>query len=149
MSGLDIDALLGSEKRVKISAENAVPEFKQLLSSSEDLTAVQDVVKQMAEIISSQIKNSFGDSGYERAIEGLNVMRKELMENENPRLWNGFIKDLKKKLLAGELGGERKDMWWEIRMNRLGLVDHKASEASDITEEEAKNVSFLCINWKW
>ena len=99
----------------------------------------------MGGIVSSQIKNSFGDSGYERAIEGMKVMRKELLEYENPILWNEFIKALKKKLLEGELGGERRDMWWEIRMNRLGLIDHQASHASEVTEEEAKNVSILCV----
>lgn len=66
-------------------------------------------------------------------------MRNELIEMEEPGAFNAFIKELKRKLLAEELGGERREMWWEIRKNRLGLIEKKKeSEASEVGEEEAK-----------
>lgn len=70
-------------------------------------------------------------------------MREEMIEIEEPAVYNGFIRELKRKLLAGELGGDRREMWNEIRKNRLGLVEKRHSESSEVGEEEAKKVSFL------
>ncbi|KAI9757356.1 MAG: ATP-dependent DNA helicase II subunit 2 [Candelina submexicana] len=141
LSGLNVDELLGREKRTRISPENAVPEYKQMLATAEDLGAIQDLSKQMSEVIISQIKHSLGDSNYGRAVEGLRVMREELTAFEEPGVYNEFMRDLKTKIFAGELNGERKDMWYEIRRNRLGLIDQKLSPLSDVSEEMAR--SFL------
>jgi ATP-dependent DNA helicase 2 subunit 2 len=141
LSGLNVEELLGREKRTKISHENAIPEFKQMLATTEDLGAIQDASKQMSQVIETQIKHSLGDSGYGRAIEGLRVMREELTALEEPGIYNDFIKDLKQKLLAGDLGGDRREMWWEIRRNQLGFITKKVSSLSEVTDEEAKQVS--------
>ncbi|KAI9816454.1 MAG: ATP-dependent DNA helicase II subunit 2 [Pycnora praestabilis] len=141
LSGLNVEELLGREKRTKISHENAIPEFKQMLATTEDLGAIQDAAKQMSGIIRSQIRHSLGDSGYARAIEGLSVMRMELIAMEEPGAYNLFITDLKKELLASELGGDRREMWWEIRVGKLGLIDEKESPLSNVSEEDAR--SFL------
>ncbi|KAI9795201.1 MAG: ATP-dependent DNA helicase II subunit 2 [Peltula sp. TS41687] len=141
LSGLNVEELLGREKRSTISPDNAVPEFKQLLATAQNTEAIQDTSKQMSSVIVSLIKHSLGDSGYGRAIENLRVMREELIGMEEPRLYNDFVKDLKKKLLAEQLNGDRREMWWEVRRNQLGLVTDKESEVSDVAEDEAK--SFL------
>lgn len=143
MSGLDVDALLGQERpgRKKISAENAIPEFKQLLATTQDPRGIVDASRQMSEVIVSQVKHSLGDSGYGQAIEGLRVMREELTAYEEPRLYNDFIRDLKASLQAGKLDGERKEMWWLLRRNRLGLITHKESDVSEVEDEEARLVS--------
>jgi ATP-dependent DNA helicase 2 subunit 2 len=112
-----------------------------MLGTADDLKIIEEAAKQMAIIVRSLITHSLGDSGYGRAVANLTVMREELIEMEEPGLYNDFIKDLKKKLLAGELGGDRRDMLWEIRKARLGLIDSKASEVSEVTEEEATEVS--------
>ncbi|PGH15087.1 ATP-dependent DNA helicase II subunit 2 [Helicocarpus griseus UAMH5409] len=143
LSGLNVEELLRTEKRVKISSENAIPEFKQSLVSSQDLDAVKDAVKQMSTIIENQIRHSLGDANYERAVEGLGTMKEELVAFEEPGLYNDFIRSLKAKLLGDELGGDRREMWWYIRKNRLGLIDKKLSEFSDVTEEDARAVSLL------
>ncbi len=141
LSGLNVDELLGREKRTRISASNAIPEFKQLLATTEDLNAIQDLSHQMSEIIISQIKHSLGDNNYGRAVENLRVMREELTALEEPGVYNEFLRELKGKIFAGELNGERKDMWYEIRRNRLGLIDRRLSPLSDVTEEMARLVS--------
>jgi ATP-dependent DNA helicase 2 subunit 2 len=143
LSGLNVGELLGRQKRTKISPENAIPEFKQMLATTEDLGAIQDASKQMSQIIMSQIKHSLADSGYGRAVEGLRVMREELIALEGPVLYNDFVKDLKQKLLAGDLGGDRREMWWGIRKNQLGLITKKLSSLSNVTDEEAKQVSLI------
>ncbi|OJD25492.1 hypothetical protein ACJ73_03141 [Blastomyces percursus] len=141
LSGLNVEELLQTEKRAKISTDNAIPEFKQLLVSSQDLDAVKDAVKQMSAIIESQIRHSLGDANYDRVVEGLGTMKEELVAFEEPALYNDLIRGLKAKLLGNDLGGDRREMWWYIRKNRLGLIDRKLSELSDVTEEEARAVS--------
>jgi ATP-dependent DNA helicase 2 subunit 2 len=142
LSGLDVESLLGREKRQKISSENAIPEFKQLLATTEDISTINDVTSQMASIVHGYVRHSVGDSGYGKAVEAIRVMREELNELEEPGLFNEFMKDLKLKLLGGKLGGERREMWWMIRAHRLGLLDKKVTNSiSDVTEEDAKTVS--------
>lgn len=140
LSGLDVDDLLRTEKRLKISPNNAIPEFKQSLATAEDVGAIKDAVSQMSTIVENQIKNSLGDANYDRAGEGLGTMREELIGYEEPGLYNDFIRELKTKLLDDQLNGDRREMWWLIRKNRLGLIDKKASEMSDVTEQEAQEV---------
>ena len=60
------------------------------------------------------------------------------MDLEEPGIYNDLIRQLKKKLLVEELGGDRREMWWEVRKNRLGLIEKKSSEVSTVDEEEAK-----------
>ncbi|KAI9806269.1 MAG: hypothetical protein M1825_006384 [Sarcosagium campestre] len=144
LSGLDVDGLLGRQKRGKISAENAVPEFKQMLRTTSDADGIKDAAGQMANIVSSRIKGSFGDSGYARAIEELRTMREELEILEEPELWNKLVRDLKGKLERGQLGGDRTEMWWLIRKNRLGLMDVSTMPHSDASVEDA--AAFLRAN---
>ncbi|KAJ5805490.1 uncharacterized protein N7503_003092 [Penicillium pulvis] len=138
LSGLDVDALLNLEpKRAKISSENAIPEFKQLLSRADNVEAILDAVEQMGTIIENQIKHSLGDANYDRVIEGLGTIREELIEYEEPAAYNELLRGLKKKILADELGGDRKELWWLLRKSKLGLIDQSVSERSEVTEDEA------------
>ena len=143
LSGLDVESLLGREKRVKINPENAIPEFKQLLATTEDSGAINEASKQMGTIIENYIRYSTGDSGYGRAIEAIRVMREELNDFEEPRLFNDFMRQLKKHILDGDLDGDRREMWWRIRAGRLGLLDKKTNPMSDVSEDEAKTVRAL------
>jgi ATP-dependent DNA helicase 2 subunit 2 len=138
LSGLDVDELLNRDKRRRISPENAIPEYKQMLDSSEDPNAIDDASKQMSKIVEGYIRHSVGDSGYGRAVEAIRVMREELTELEEPGIFNEFAKTLKKQLLSGELGGDRTEMWWLMRVHRLGLIDKHLSSQSDVAEPEAK-----------
>jgi ATP-dependent DNA helicase 2 subunit 2 len=140
ISGLDVDALLG-EKQDTITPENPIPEFKRILDSSDDLAVVEDASKQMGSIIRSLVTDSFGDSKYAQAMECLGVMREELINMEEPKLYDAFVTDLKKKLLSGALGGDRRDFWFKIRFAKLGLIDQSQSEVSTVTVEEAQEVS--------
>ncbi|KAK5246081.1 ATP-dependent DNA helicase yku80, partial [Cryomyces antarcticus] len=115
LSGLDVTELLGRERRTRISPDNAIPEFKQLLAAAEDVTTIKDATQQMAAIVQSLIRHSVGDSGYGRAVEAIRVMREELVDLEEPECFNAFLRELKRMLLAEELGGERREMWWLIR----------------------------------
>ncbi|KAF9774795.1 hypothetical protein IL306_007169 [Fusarium sp. DS 682] len=138
ISGLDVDALLGGEEKGDISPDNAVPEFKQMLAATEELSQIEDAAKQMGAIISTFVTESFGDAKYQRALECLGVMREELINLEEPGLYNTFMQDMKKQLVSGELGGDRRDFWFKVRWGRLGLIDNKQSEVSDVSPEDAE-----------
>ena len=143
LSGLDVDSLLAREKRQKISVENTVPEFKQMLATGYSGNNVSDAAKQISEIILSLITKSVGDSGYAQAMENMRVMREELIEFEEPEIYNDFMRDLKQRVVKDELGGDRREFWFDAtRSNKLGLIDSSTTEFSDVTEKEAKEVSY-------
>ncbi|KAF5229383.1 hypothetical protein FAUST_10453 [Fusarium austroamericanum] len=136
ISGLDVDALLG-EKKSEISSDNAVPEFKRALAVTEDVSEIEDATKQMGMIISTFVTESFGGDKYPRALECLGVMREELINLEEPGFYNTFMREMKKKLISGDMGGGRLDFWFKVRWAHLGLIDNKQSDVSDVTPDEA------------
>lgn len=95
----------------------------------------------MGTIIEDQIKHSLGDANYDRIVEGLGTIREELVEYEEPAAYNDLLQSLKKKILGEELGGDRKELWWLLRKSKLGLIDRNTSERSEVTEDEANEVS--------
>jgi ATP-dependent DNA helicase 2 subunit 2 len=143
ISGLDVDALLGGQpKRPRfVSRENAIPDFVQALFATTEEDVVEEIHHQMGEVIRDLITESFGDAAYERAIENLKNMRINSIAYEVPELYNRFMRDLKKRLLAGELGGDRREMWWRVKTGKLGLVASTETELSDVTPEQAEEVS--------
>lgn len=145
LSGLDVGALLGNNnnsnddrKKIKITRDNPIPEFRQALDAAESVDALRDAVKQLSAIIEAQITDSFGDIAYGQAVEELSTMRSEMIDMEEPEAYNGFVRALKRKLLRGDLGGDRRDMWLEMRRNKLGLIEKKTSDKSDVDEDQAR-----------
>lgn len=120
-----------------------------MLDVVEDISGIRDAVTQLGSIIETQINDSLGDINYGRAIEELDVMRSEMIELEEPAIYNDFVRTLKTKLLKGELSGDRRDMWYELKKAELGLIDSKQSESSTVTKEKAKQVSFLSSDSKY
>lgn len=112
-----------------------------MLSRAESVETIHDAVKQMASIVETQAKHSLGDANYDRVVEGLGTMREELVDYEEPALYNEFLRTLKGKILGEELGGDRRELWWLIRKSKLGLIDRTVSERSEVEEDEAKQVS--------
>lgn len=142
LSGLNVDELLQREKRVKISPQNAIPEFKQTVANAANIEAIKDAADQMEKIIEDHIRNSFGDANYDRVVEELGVVRDEMIAYEEPGVYNAMIRRMKEKILAEKLGGDRKELWWLIRRAKVGLIHRGLSEKSDVTEDEAKAVRF-------
>ncbi len=128
-------------KRKNINPRNAIPEFKQMVENSDDTKGIKEAVKQMGSIIRTVVTDSLGDSGYERALEHLHVMRGQMIAMEEPNLYNAFIGDFKKRLLQGEFNGDRRELWYKMKGTRLGLIDSTISESSEVTSEEATEVS--------
>lgn len=140
LSGLDVESLLNQEKREKISPNNTIPEFKQMLESPEDDNVVHDAAKQMANIIRKHITHSTGNFKYEEVKADMQVFRQYMIEFEDPEIWNDFIRDFKKRVVKEELGGDRRDFWQSLKRLNLGLIDKNVLEISDVTEKEANEV---------
>lgn len=67
-----------------------------------------------------------------------------MIEYEEPEIYNEFMRELRKNLLVEEdepgswnLGGERRALFFKFRGEKLGLIDRVASEASEVSPEEA------------
>lgn len=116
-----------------------------MLSRAESVDTIHDAVQQMAGIVESQIRHSLGDANYDRVIEALGTMREELVDYEEPASYNDLLRRLKDKILREEFGGDRRELWWLVRKNRLGLIDRGVSEQSEVSEDEAKEVRWLCF----
>jgi ATP-dependent DNA helicase 2 subunit 2 len=140
ISGLDVDSILGREKRQKITKENSIAEFKQMLAVSEKDDDLLNAVKQLATIIRELIKSGLGDIGYERALENIRVMREEMIEFEEPAIYNNFMWDLKKQLLGDKLGEGRKDFIFAVKDHGLGLIDRDKAPTSEVSKAEASEV---------
>jgi ATP-dependent DNA helicase 2 subunit 2 len=147
ISGFDSGAsiLAGREKKkLKVTKENAIPEFKQILrslSTVETDEGVETAMTGMGEVICSLIKESFGDKNYDQAMENIGVMREQMIGLEMPQLYNDFLRDLKNKLNSEVLGGDRRDMWHKIRWSgKLGLITRDESETSTVSKDDAQSV---------
>lgn len=101
----------------------------------------------MASIIESQIKHSLAHSNYDRVIEGLGTMREELVDYEEPAVYNDFLRALKAKLLAEELGGDRTELWWFVRKGKLGLIEKREVASSTVEDDEARQVGLFSSLW--
>lgn len=144
ISGLDVDALLREpgNKRTKVDPDNVIPSFKQMMDTSEDESVFSEAAKQIGEVICELVTESFGDLNFDRATENLGVFRQYMVNFEEPQLYNDFLKDFKKRLFSGTLGGDRREFWFtNVRRPRLGLIDSAESDISKITPEEASEVS--------
>ncbi|KAK5726868.1 ATP-dependent DNA helicase yku80 [Elasticomyces elasticus] len=139
LSELDVNALLAqdpSRKTKRIDPNNAIAEFKQRIANSEERDALKHACKQLKDIVYDWIKHSVGKVNYAKSVEAIRVMREEMNEIDLPGYYNEIMWELRTKLLAGELGENRGEMWYQIRVNKLGLL--KASEAEGgVSDEEA------------
>lgn len=93
----------------------------------------------MKNIIFDWIRHSVGDSNYMKAVEGIRVMREEHKDMEEPDMYYDFVQELKDKINKGELGGERREMWWHVRRQRLGPITKDEHSSSKVTLQEAKD----------
>ncbi|RDW71223.1 ATP-dependent DNA helicase II subunit 2 [Coleophoma cylindrospora] len=139
LSGLDIESLLNSQKRLKISAENAIPEFKQMLDNSETEETIENAADQMGVIIRGLVSKSTGNTEYDRAIENMKVMRDESIKYDLVEKYNDFLRDLKSKVAKAELNGDRREFWFQaVKQNRLGLIDDETIPTSTVSPQEAR-----------
>ena len=139
LSNLDVGALLKTQDRPKnISPDNAVPEFVQWLEQTVDLPQVKEATRQMGVIVQKLVTNSYGDQNYNRAIEMLGKVREQIKDLEMADIWNEMLGEIKEKLKKGELGGERREWWYQLRGQGLGLIDTSEQEFSSASPEAAK-----------
>jgi hypothetical protein len=57
--------------------------------------------------------------------------------------FNNYIQTLKEDLLAGKLGGNRRDFWNRLKKEKIGLITNAESEVDqveDVDEDKGKKV---------
>jgi ATP-dependent DNA helicase 2 subunit 2 len=149
LSGLDVNSLLDNEKpraARKITMENSIPDFRQLLPATVSTSEVVDLVDQMAQIIYKMVADIPTGGSIDRVAENMRVLRTDLLDLEMPDIYNDFIRDFKLKLVSGELfksefASNKRELWFLIKSTKLGLIDKEVSEHSTISKEEAAQVS--------
>ena len=114
-----------------------------MLETTEDPNGIVDAASQLITIIEKHIKDSFGDINYDRVVAEMTALREEMIEMEEPDLWNDWLKNLKEKLSGNALGAGRDELWWRIRKDKLGLVVKSESEISKIGDDEARQVRIV------
>ncbi|KAI5304600.1 ATP-dependent DNA helicase II subunit 2 [Ascosphaera pollenicola] len=132
LSGLDVESLLGKRQK-KLDPNNAIPEYIRSLFNAPDTSTFKEATDEFATIIENRIRTSLGDQNYERAIEELAVMRKELIEYEEPDLYNETIYRLIEKIDGEQLNGDRKEMAYLIRKNKLGSIEADETGLSNVS----------------
>lgn len=146
LSELDVNALLAQDstrQTKRIDPKNAIPELKQTFNNVHGATSteqLQDVCKQFQRIIYDTITKSMGNGAYPRALELIGALRETLVDFEDPDLYNDMLKELKRMILDGHLGGERGEMWYNVRKTKIGAISKAELEASKMSEEEAKEL---------
>lgn len=145
ISSLDVDDLLRQDEhrsKKRIDPQNAIPEFKQVLHAASgddvDIDAVHDACQQLQAIVHSLIKTSVGHTKYKQSLELIRIMREECYDKGVEETFNDFMRDLKKKLLGGELDGNRDEMWHEIRKDRQGLIVKTDDNPGGASKQEAE-----------
>ncbi|KIW91049.1 uncharacterized protein Z519_07943 [Cladophialophora bantiana CBS 173.52] len=144
LSGLNVEELFRKTRpptergKVHISPDNAIPEFKQLMSSTDNMEIIKDAVRQMQEILQDLVKRDFGGQNYSRVVAGLGEMREEIIGLEEPTLYNTVLREFKEKVFSEQLGGNRRELWWTIRKSKLGLISQDEDERSDVDAMEAE-----------
>jgi ATP-dependent DNA helicase 2 subunit 2 len=142
-SGLDVEALLTSAapsvpKKAKISSANPIPDFKNKLRTTEDLSDLKEAGKEMLAVLKELIKYSLADANYGRVCEILKVMREEYIEYDEPGIYNIVLQRLKEAIVSEELDGDRMECWDGIRYNRLGLITKGESERVEVDDAAAR-----------
>lgn len=130
---MDIESLLGKRQKT-IDPKNAIPDYVRLLSSAPDTSSFKETNDQFLAIIENHITTSLGDQNYERAVEELGVMRREMIEYEEPGMYNEIIDHLFVELENGKLNGDRKEMAYLIRRNRLGRIESNESDMPETSD---------------
>lgn len=108
-----------------------------MLDKTEDPNGIKDAAEQLSAVIEGHVKKSFGDKEYPRVLEEMKVLKEEMREMEEVGFWNDWLKSFKTRLLKGELGGDRSELWWAIRKEKLGLISKAQDNLSNVDEEDA------------
>lgn len=121
-----------------LSKHHPVSDFRDMLRfKKEDL--VENAIKQMQELIMELVKTSVDGSFFSRALEYLSVLRDGCVQEDEPDLFNEFVRILKEKMLS-EHGFE--GFLEEMQKNGVALISSAESHQSLISPEIAVRFVF-------
>lgn len=122
LSGLDVQSLLRKRNtEPQVDPDNPIPSFRQMLDTTKNPNGIQQAAEQFGAIIENRVRKAVGGREDERIIEEMGVFREEMVEMEEPAIWNKWALAFRRKVLAGELGGERRELWWKVRSQGMSV----------------------------
>lgn len=138
VSGLDVGALLAKRTPAapRVDPENPIPSFRQMLDTTRDPEGIKKAAQQFGEVIEERVRKDVGGRDESRVLEEMGTLRGEMVEMEEPGIWNEWAKAFREKVLSGELGGERRELWWKVRGqgSQVGLIE---GGRDGVSKEEA------------
>jgi ATP-dependent DNA helicase 2 subunit 2 len=138
VSGLDVQKLLAKRTpEPRVDPDNPIPSFRQMLDTTKDPDGIKNAAGQLGSIIEKRVTKDVGGREEDRVIEEMRTLRSEMIEMEEPGVWNKWARQFREKLLKGELGGERRELWWKVRGQgkEMGLIEEGRQ---GVSKEEAE-----------
>eukprot|EP00164_Ancoracysta_twista_P005692 GFYU01007816.1.p1 GENE.GFYU01007816.1~~GFYU01007816.1.p1 ORF type:complete len:757 (-),score=282.95 GFYU01007816.1:39-2186(-) len=129
----DIFASLNTKDVKEVGTVTPVDDFTAMVRNSKaDL--VEDAINQMQAVIFKLVDTSVKSQMYGKAIDCMTVLRQECIKEDEPGLWNDF---LKKARGLYENHKARNEFWELVSKKALTLISDEESPNSQISTQEA------------
>lgn len=106
---------------LKTPTSDPVSRFLHEIENALDLNSVHTAAFIFGAAIEDQIWCSSCEPPYTSVVKQLRVLRKTMVEMEEPGIWNTWIKELKSKLLQ-EKKNDCRELWLAMKTGGLGLI---------------------------
>lgn len=123
---------LAGEKVSVINSTDPVGDFKKMIHRR-DMDMVEEAFSQLKKMVINIVDSSFMNQNFEKAIDCVKVMREEAIKEDEPKVFNDYLKELM------DTYKDRKNGFWnEIQsVNKITLISNAECDESDISPEEA------------
>ncbi|KAG1310873.1 hypothetical protein G6F64_004237 [Rhizopus arrhizus] len=122
-----------------ITINTPVEDFKAMISHTES-DLVSEAVDKMSKIVMTLITHSFGNQNYRKVIECLQVMRKTAAEEEESKVFNALLHQLKNWCELYDKTSPRREFWELLKDNDVCIItkqDTNDTDVQNLTSEDA------------
>jgi len=117
----------------KIGSVEPVKDFKAMISRRDEAKVVERAIKEMAAMIMSLVKSSFGDTNFGKAIECLQALRVGCIKETEAKAFNDHLNDLKTTYQ------KKNEPFWRLVVSKNIMPIHKGEVPdSTFTADQAK-----------
>ena len=121
-----------------ISKHHPISDFREMLrNKKEDL--VEKAIHQLKALIIELIKSSNGTTSFSKALELVLVLREGCVQEDEPDLFNDFVRDIKENLCDED---NVRDFLNVLRKEEIALISKAESHQSKVSPDKAKEYIF-------
>ncbi|CAO3615575.1 unnamed protein product [Cunninghamella blakesleeana] len=123
----------------KITTETPIEDFNAMIQNP-NVDLVTDAVTQMSELILQLMTTSFGDQNYEKTIRCLKVLREVASKENEAKLFNHCLQQLKQLIDLSNPDALHLDFWQLLQKQNISLITHEEADDDEvviITKEDA------------